>query len=151
MSMPFRWVVAAPAFALMAGHLAAEVPPLPKSALEARADLIVTGTVTAVSAGDKSPPRYGEKETEYRLTVEFSQVEKGALKGGARSLVARGSSYTYRPGNVGTGGHYSDNTNHRIAAVEKGWELTLYLTAAADGTFEIVAPNGFAVRKSPGR
>jgi hypothetical protein len=151
MATRFCRLAAVVACFFVCGVLVAEIPPLPKKQLQDNADVILSGKVTEVKTAQKSPPKYGDKETEYSLTVEVGQVAKGKLKEGARTVVARGSVYDYRPGAVGTGGHYSDNTDDRIGGVEKGWEMTLYLKAAPDGTYEIVFPNGFEVLKKPGK
>jgi len=76
-------------------------------------------------------------------------VTKGKPKGAGKSVVACGSYFELRPGTAGSAGHYSANTDDRVGGVEKGCELTLYLKAAPDDSYDIVYPNGFAVLKKP--
>lgn len=138
------------AAAALCALAAAEVPPLPEKELVAQSDVIVIGTVDAVKTTVKKKATAKERgEEEYLLTVAVKSVDKGKLKEGTKTVTARGWYYEVPPGTVGPAGHYSTNTDDRIAGVEKGWELKLYLKAGADGVYDIVSPNGFAVQKKP--
>jgi hypothetical protein len=143
-----RFLAALCAAAAVCAWAAAEVPPLPEKELVAQSDVIVVGTVDAVKATVKKKATAKERgEEEYLLTVTIKSVDKGKLNEGTKTLTARGWYYELPPGFAGAAGHYSANTDDRVAGVEKGWELKLYLKAGADGVYDIVSPNGFAVQK----
>jgi hypothetical protein len=121
----------------------AEVPPLSKGELDNAAALIVTGMVTDVKVGTAKARPYGI-EYAYDLTVQVEKLEKGNLEPGT-TLVARGFYVKLKSGYDGSTGHRSGHTNDRINAIGPGSELTLHLWESNDGTYRIVAPNGFAV------
>ncbi|MGI4800683.1 MAG: hypothetical protein ACRYG8_43005 [Janthinobacterium lividum] len=67
----------------------AEVPPMSDSALEAAADLVVTGVVTALSEKDEtSYPARGQKlvTAHYTVTLQVEAVEKGRQFAPAETL-----------------------------------------------------------------
>ncbi len=132
--------------------------PLQEDDLREQADVVVTGTVTKAEISEKKPPSNGAaKEEEHRLTVAIGKAEKGKLPEGAKTVDVRGSSIqiesamrNIEPKIQSKFGHNSTNTDDGIAAVEKGWELRLYLKRAAKGEpYTIVFPNGFEVLKKP--
>lgn len=150
MHFRFRALAGVTAIVVFYGTGAAELPPLDTDKLKAEADVIVLGKVAKVEAVEKKPTSTAvEKEVEYRLTVEVEKVEKGKLTEDAKTVLARGTSFTLKKGAVGTGGHRSANTSDRIEAVEKDWELRLYLKTSKDDGFDIVSPNGFEVQRKP--
>jgi hypothetical protein len=133
------------------GHVAlAEVPPLPPDKLADKSKLVVTGKVTSIEEKVLREDKSGFKETEVRVRVQVTGVSKGELKDRDRPIVAIGKAYELAPGKAGSGGHYSANSDHRLRAVQKDWELKLYLTPGKDGAYEILFPNGFEVTKQPG-
>ena len=149
MAIDVRSLAAAVCVSLGCGPAGAEVPPLSQQRLEAEADLVVTGRVTAVAAKEVESTGDGFKETRHTLTVEAAKVGKGRLPAGARSVTAVGSSYVLPPGRSGTAGIRSDAYDY-IGEVREGWELTLYLKAGRGGAYEIIAPNGFSTLRKPG-
>ena len=114
------------AFTTIRNQAHAELPPLSKDELDKAANLIVTGTVTGVSASWPSFREHG-LDYIYDLTIRVDHVEKGNLAEGA-TLIARGKYTNLRSGYRGSAGHYSDDMRYRLNAVTNGTLLKLIST-----------------------
>ena len=121
----------------------AELPTRKLEDLKKDADLIIVGKVRN-SKRSRSTTQEGIVSRNYYITVNVTETEKGALADGKTQLIARGHTVTKRPpGNVGSSGHFTTEKRRRLSVLRSGSKVRMYLTKRPDGTYDILAPNGF--------
>jgi hypothetical protein len=133
-------------FLILPLALFAEIPPMPEGALRNQASAIVTGTIQEV----KTHPRAGKEgfsDTIYLFTVAVEKVEKGQV---GKTILVEGWRVLQRPaGWVGPGGNFYLSPKGGqifVSSLKVGQSVRCFLQKrAADGTYSLLAPNGFAL------
>lgn len=121
----------------------AEVPPMSDSALEAAADLVVTGVVTAVSEKDEtSYPARGQKlvTAHYTVTLQVEAVEKGRQLAPAETLRFTGERNVVSPRS------WLGGTNTLRLTLLPGDEVKAYL-AQRSGEWHLLHHQGLWLRR----
>ena len=121
----------------------AELPTRKLEDLKKDAELIVVGKVRSIK---RSRSVTGERivSRHYYITINVSETEKGTIADGKTQVIARGHTVIKRPaGNIGGSGHFTTENRKRLSVLRSGSKVRMYLTKRPDGTYDILAPNGF--------